>query len=195
MRDYKGHKVLSHGGGYDGMYSRVVLVPEERLGMVVLTNSMTWLPTAACNRILDEFLGGDKKDWSTMMLEEFRENRRKFHQRITDATTPRIEDSRPSLELKHYTGTYTDPLYGKATVELANNELVLRFDVNQDLTADLDHLHLDTFRVDWRKEFAWFDGGNIQFMLNNKAEVSGFKLDIPNDDLWFYEFDFRRAEN
>ena len=60
--DFKGYKLLEHGGGYDGMFSRVVLVPEDKLGMVVLTNSMTSLPLVACNRVLDEFLGGILSD-------------------------------------------------------------------------------------------------------------------------------------
>ncbi|MGI9517077.1 MAG: serine hydrolase, partial [Pirellulaceae bacterium] len=185
MRDYKGRKVLSHGGGYDGMYSRVVLVPEENIGMVVLTNSMTWLPTVACNRILDEFLGGDKKDWSSLMLGEFQDDRRKFQQRISDATTAQLPDTKPSRDLNHYAGTYVDAMYGDATVKLEDGNLVLNFAVNPDLTADLIHLHLNTFRVDWRKEFAWFGAGNIQFDLDSKAQVTGFQLDIPNDDLWF----------
>ena len=58
LNDDRGRLVVSHGGGYDGMFSRVVLVPEEKLGMAVLTNSMTSASTAVTNMILDAYLGG-----------------------------------------------------------------------------------------------------------------------------------------
>ena len=38
LRDYRGRKLATHTGGLDGMTSRTLLVPEERLGIVVLTN-------------------------------------------------------------------------------------------------------------------------------------------------------------
>src|SRR4030095_13609878 len=37
INDYQGRKIISHGGGLDGMVSRVALMPEENLGLVVLT--------------------------------------------------------------------------------------------------------------------------------------------------------------
>src|SRR3954447_21509802 len=38
MRDYRGRKIVSHGGALTGMLSTVQLVPEEHLGIVLLTN-------------------------------------------------------------------------------------------------------------------------------------------------------------
>src|SRR5690606_41500865 len=54
LNDYKARKIVSHGGGYDGMFSRVMMVPEENLGIVVLTNSTTGISTAITNMIADE---------------------------------------------------------------------------------------------------------------------------------------------
>src|SRR5207245_11478913 len=50
LRDYHGRKLVLHSGGLTGYLSQVVMVPEERLGVVVLTNgdanetvgSITW---------------------------------------------------------------------------------------------------------------------------------------------------------
>jgi CubicO group peptidase (beta-lactamase class C family) len=38
LRDYRGRKLVTHTGGLSGMVSRVALVPEENLAIVVLTN-------------------------------------------------------------------------------------------------------------------------------------------------------------
>ncbi len=194
MRDFKGRKILAHGGGYDGMFSRVVLVPEENLGIVVLTNSMTSLPTVACNRILDEFLGGDKPDWNALLLKEFHQDREKFEQRIADSMKPRLSGTSPSLPLEKFAGRYTDTMYGDAEITLQDGRLTLNFSVAPERKATLTHMHHDTFAIQWQTTSAWFGGGNIQFFANNRAEISRFRLDIPNDDFWWHEFEFKRVK-
>ena len=194
MRDFKGRKILAHGGGYDGMFSRVVLVPEENLGIVVLTNSMTSLPTVVCNRILDEYLGGDKPDWNALLLEEFHQDREKFEQRIAESMKPRLLGTAPSLPLDQFVGRYVDTMYGLAEISLRDSQLSLTFAVAPERKATLTHMHNDTFAIHWQKPSAWFGGGNIQFFSTNKAEISNFRLDIPNDDFWWQEFDFKRVK-
>ena len=71
MEDYHGRKIICHGGGLDGMISRVMLVPEEKLGIVILTNSINSLPPALGYRIVDAFFGVPDKDWSQYYLERF----------------------------------------------------------------------------------------------------------------------------
>lgn len=193
MRDYKGRKVISHGGGYDGMYSRVVLVPELDFGVVVLTNSMTSLPSAVCNRILDEFLGGDVRDWSRLMLTEFRDDRKQFDERVRKSISPAVTGTAPSLPPEKYAGTYRDVMYGEAVIKNVDGRLSLSFAVNPHLSANLTHMHLNTFAVRWNRTVAWFESGNLQFRLDNKTNVTSFVLDIPNDDFWFYEHEFARV--
>jgi hypothetical protein len=62
------------------------------------------------------------------------------------------------------------------------------------MIADLEHQHYDSFVIRWRNKFAWFDEGSILFVANARGEFDQFKLDVPNEDLWFYELDFRRAK-
>ncbi|MEM8681168.1 MAG: serine hydrolase [Planctomycetota bacterium] len=192
LRDYKGHLIISHGGGYDGMYSRVVLVPELDLGVVVLTNSMTSLPTAITNRVLDQFLGGEPRDWSGEMLPAFRQDRENFYQRIASQVTPVTTDSQPSKPLEAFVGSYQDAMYGEATIALEEDRLVLRLVPFPALVADLEHLHYDTFVVRWRNQFAWFEEGTCTFSLDDAGRVTSFVMQVPNDDLWFHELDFRR---
>ena len=39
LQDYQGRKLVGHTGGVAGFVSRVMLVPEENLGIVILTNA------------------------------------------------------------------------------------------------------------------------------------------------------------
>lgn len=191
--DYQGRKVVGHGGGYDGMYSRVMLVPSEQLGVVVLTNSMTGISTAISYTVLDELLGVESRDWSSRMLGEYRGSRRAFERRIQRVITPVAEGTQPSRELSAYAGRYRCAMYGDATVEVEDNRLVLRLLPNPQLVADLEHLHYDTFVIHWREELAWFGSGTANFTMNARGEFAAIELDVPNDDMWFYELDLRRV--
>ena len=75
---------------------------------------------------------------------------------------------------------------------LENGGLVLRLLPNPDLVADLTHWHLDTFHLKWRKDFPWFADGKAQFVLDNAARITEMKLDVPNEDFWFWEPKFVR---
>ena len=192
LADYRGRQTAGHGGGYDGMYSQVLLIPEENLGVVVLTNSMTGLPQALCMSIADQFLGGPTQDWLTDGLKRDRQGREDFVARIADAVKPKASGTRPSHETAAYAGTWRCPLYGDAKVSEENGGLVLRLLPNPDLVADLEHLHYDTFVIRWRKTFAWFAEGTIQFVPDADGVFQQLRLNVPNDDLWFDELQLRR---
>jgi CubicO group peptidase (beta-lactamase class C family) len=192
LNDYKGRMIVSHGGGYDGMFSRVVLVPEEKLGVVVLTNSMTGISTAIANYVVDAFLDGEERDWSRTMLEGFKDGREAFEARQSRLVENRVEGTSPSLPLGGYTGRYGGAMYGEATISEEDGALVLRLLPNPDLVADLSHLHHDTFLVRWRERFSWFGQGTATFVLDASGDVSEIHLVVPNDDLWFHELELTR---
>ncbi len=193
LADYKGKLTVSHGGGYDGMYSHVLLVPEEKLGVVVLTNSMTGISTPLANTIVDNFLGGDQTDWLTSGLEKDHADRATFFKRIRDTITAKAAGTQPSRCVDACSGTFRCPLYGDATVTVENRKLVLRLLPNPELIADLTHLQYDTWVIHWRKDFAWFAEGTIQFVPDSAGIFQELRLDVPNDDLWFDELKLRRV--
>lgn len=193
LSDYKGHKIVGHGGGYDGMYSQVLMVPEKKLGVVVLTNSMTSISNLLAYRALDLFLGGEQKNWSAENLQQFRKSREEFEGNIAKAITAVAKNTAPSHPTKDYAGQYRCALYGDAEVSVENDKLVLRLLPYPDLVADLEHLHYDTFVIRWRKEFAWFESGSAHFIANAKGDFTEIALDVPNEDLWFYELKLKRV--
>lgn len=192
LMDYLGHKVVSHGGAYDGMYSRVALVPEENLGIVVLTNSMTSLPTALTYRVLDAYLGGEAHDWSAIFLADAERDRQRWAARWDTWDRARVPNTKPSLPLDRYAGTYGGSLYGDAVVERDGGRLVVRLLPNPDLTGDLIHWHHDTFQLTWRHEFPWFGRGWVQFVMDRTGEVVAMTIDVPNEDFWFTELEFTK---
>ncbi len=193
LSDYQGRKIVGHGGGYDGMYSQVLMVPEERIGVVVLTNSMTSITGLLAYRAIDELLGVADKDWSEENLKQFRSSREDFAKRIQDAVTPVATGTQPSHKLEDFNGTFRCPMYGDAVVELQDNHLVLKLLPYPALVADLKHLHYDTFEIRWRNEFAWFENGTAHFSDDAKGIIQRIDLNVPNEDLWFHELKLSRV--
>ena len=169
LMDYLGRKVVSHSGAYDGMFSRVALVPEENLGMVVLTNSATGIGLALMYQILDTYLDGPEQDWSQQSLQWEMAGRRGFGEGIEAIEKNRVPATAPSLALEAYTGTYGGSMYGDATVTIDADSLVLQLLPTPGLVGDLRHLHYDTFVVEWRNRFPWFGKGTVQLCWMPRA--------------------------
>ncbi len=191
LSDYQGKKIVAHGGGYDGMYSQVMMIPEEKIGVVVLTNSMTSISEPICFRVLDKLLQLPERDWCGEALPAFRKSREDFQARIDRAVEPVVKNTRPSHELSAYAGKFRCPLYGDATVTVENGGLVLQLLPNPAMIADLSHIHYDTFKIRWRNDFAWFEEGSAHFVADAKGNFVELKLDVPNDDLWFHELELK----
>jgi CubicO group peptidase (beta-lactamase class C family) len=61
LRQWNGHKVVEHGGNIDGFNSQVALMPDQKLGFVLLTNvTASPLGTFAMNTIWKNLVGEPK---------------------------------------------------------------------------------------------------------------------------------------
>ena len=196
LSDYQGRKLVSHGGGLDGMISRVAMMPEENLGLVILTNSESALTTVLANKIFDVFLGVPKRDWSAEVMA-----RSKRGEEDAKAAAKRLEDSRVpntklSLPTAAYAGTYSGAMYGDARVTEENGKLVLRLVPSPNFVGDLEHWHFDTFSIKWRDSIVYpFGPGFVSFIIDPQGKVSEMKLDVPNPDFDFKELEFKRVSD
>jgi CubicO group peptidase (beta-lactamase class C family) len=125
LRDYRGHKTVSHSGGLAGMTSHTELVPSEKLGVVVLTNMESALSDAVCQRVVDAYLGAPPTDWAALIA-GYQRHQDSVGQAMERAqSAARAADSKPSLPLDKYAGRYTDAMYGDATITDEGGHLVL----------------------------------------------------------------------
>ncbi len=193
LADYQGRKVVSHGGGMTGMISQTALMPEENLGVVILTNSETGLPGWMVNKVFDVFLGAPKRDWSAEMLARVKqvEAAGKAEEAKTEAA--QVRGTKPSLAQATYVGTYSSQLYGDARITEENGKLVLQLAPAPNFIGDLEHWHYDTFRVKWRDSVRYaFPKGYVTFTLKANGQLDEMKIDCPNPDFDFTELDFKR---
>ena len=128
LSEYRGSKIVSHTGGLLGYVSRVTLVPDLNLGVVVLTNQQSGGAFQSLTyRILDHFMNAPATDWIAAFKKSDEMGAARAAEVEKRQSSARARDSKPSLALARYAGRYTDAWYGDATISLENDRLVLRF--------------------------------------------------------------------
>ena len=118
---FRGHSLITHGGHIDGFITEVAFLPEEHLGVVILTNSSStgkFLASALRNIIFDKFLHTNDVDWLKIETENY--NKEKESLRMPEGIVG-IEKS--IQELQEYTGTYFNPAFGSVLVFVENGTL------------------------------------------------------------------------
>jgi CubicO group peptidase (beta-lactamase class C family) len=196
LNDYQGRKVVSHGGGLDGMISQTAMMPEENLGLVVLTNSQTPVNTIMQNKIFDVMLNiSPKRDWSAEILQRVNAGKKAEVEEDAKIVAARIQNTKPTLAISNYAGTYTSQMYGDVTISEENGKLVMRLKPSPNFVADLEHWQNDKFQIKWRNSVNYaFPRGFVTFTIDKNGKTDELKIDQPNDDFWFYELELKRTK-
>jgi CubicO group peptidase (beta-lactamase class C family) len=151
LRDYHGRKLVGHTGGVAGFVSRVMLVPEENLGVVILTNAEEGGAfDSILFHVLDYYLNLPPTDWIAAFKAIKDTQEKAAAEAMKQAEGARAADSKPSLPLEKYAGTYNDAWYGSITIRGENGGLVMTFDHTPSMIGDLQHWQHDTFKAHWR---------------------------------------------
>jgi CubicO group peptidase (beta-lactamase class C family) len=190
VTDYRGRMMVSHTGGLPGYVSKVTMLPELRLGVVVLTNQESGAAfNAITYHVLDHYLGVPPVDYLGIYARSAARVDSLVVVAARTAATTRDSVSGPSLPLARYAGTYTDPWYGEIAVTLEGGRLVMRFSHTPSLTGDLEHWQHDTFIARWRDRELRADA-YVTFALNPDGSIDQAKMAAvsPATD---FSFDFQ----
>jgi CubicO group peptidase (beta-lactamase class C family) len=148
LHDYRGQAVAMHTGSIDGMSALIGLIPERRLGVYVLANlDHAELRHALMYRVFDMYSGNPPRDWSKELLALYARLEREADSARRQQEQRRVADTRPSLPLERYAGTYTNQTYGNAVVTLRQG--ALHFAFGRGRLGSLTHWHYDTFQAQW----------------------------------------------
>jgi hypothetical protein len=184
LRDYRGRLVIGHTGGLRGMVSRVMLVPEEQLGVVVLTNQESdEARDALAYRLLDLGLQAPPTDWLAAFKRSADVDAAKEKAAEQAQQEARAGDSKPSLPLPRYAGRYRDAWYGDVALDESEGKLVLRFSHTPSLVADLVHWQYDTFVARWRDRTV--PDAFVSFALRPDASIEQIRMRAVSPDADF----------
>ncbi|MFC3200114.1 serine hydrolase [Parapedobacter deserti] len=148
--DYRGVRVVGHGGLLTGFVSQIAMVPERNLGVVVLTNQLAsgayW---SIINHVLDYYLESQPFDWIAGYKKELdRSQARQDSIRAHDKPVDPDTTLRRTLPMADYAGAYRDKLIGRTVISQVGDS-ALRLDVvkSPQYSGRLRHFHGDLFRL------------------------------------------------
>jgi hypothetical protein len=182
INDRNGKLVYSHTGGVDGFLSSVMFIPEEKIGIVVLTNTdQNNFFQNLTDEIRDAFLGLPYQDYSDKSFDIFKKYINKSNAKVDSLRNVVKLFNKPSVSLENYTGTYTNEVYGDIAIKLEKNNLNIHFSHHPDLIGKLGYLKNDIFLCTYSNpEMGIVE---IPFKVEND-KVSGLTLRVAD----FVEF-------
>ena len=190
LRDYRGQKLVTHTGGLPGYVSKVAMLPGLGLGIAILTNQESSAAyDSLANQIMDAYIGAPQTDW--IAAYEAIEKRSVDAMRAANANTAGARDaqSRPSLPLDRYAGTYRDAWYGDVVITRGANGLTITFSRTPSLAGTLEHWQHDTFVARWTNRELRADAF-VTFALapDGRIDQARMRAVSPETD---FSFDFQ----
>ena len=174
--DDQGRLRLTHSGGfYMGASTNVSLVPDEGLGIVILSNGM---PTGMVEGIAASFIdhalyGKLTQDW----LSIYKGVVARMAQ-AQDLTPPYAIKPTPAIAAlppEMYLGTYSNTLYGNVSVVEGDDGLTI-VQGPKEMTFDMTHFNRDTFTYVTRGEYAVGTAG-IFFHIGADGKATSVTLE------------------
>jgi len=187
INDMAGKILCSHTGGVDGFLSCVMFMPEEQLGIVVLTNSdQNGLYNSLANEIRDAFLELPLKNYSARSLARFRAGQVADSGRLDSLRQIVSKGNKPAFPLSSYCGRYTNEVYGDIFVQAENTQLSITFSNHPDMKASLEYLENNSFLCTYSNpEMGVFE---MPFHVTD-GKVTGLTLRV-SDFLEFLPYEF-----
>lgn len=189
--DYRGRKMVRHTGGLPGFVSRVAMIPEEGIGVAVLTNQESGAAfDAIAFHILDHYLEVEPPydwlgGWKALVARIDSLNAAA----VSETAAARDSTAGPSLPIEKYAGIYEDPWYGDVGISLEGDGLVMRFSRTPLMVGDLEHWQYDTFLVRWRDRALRADAF-VTFQLEPDGEIERVRMEPASPTVDFsYDFE------
>lgn len=165
---YRGHHLVWHNGGIDGFYALLSLLPDENLGVVILTNLQDQpVPEVVAYKIYDHILGLDSIDWASRFQQLEAKEKTAEAEAKKSGITSRKSGTHPSHDLKDYAGRYQNPGYGFLTIQSTGSGFTATLNK---ISVPLQPYHYDVFQVPE-------DGGwplaetKVRFLTNMDGDI------------------------
>jgi CubicO group peptidase (beta-lactamase class C family) len=175
VSEYRGHAIHEHGGAVAGFRARLILVPRQKLGLVVLTNLEDMeVVAAAGNNLLDFLLGLEQRNWNAFFSEEREKVMQTDNERLRKRLAGQVSGTKPK-ELDLYVGRYSEPAYGIVAITRSGGSLELRWSSYQ---LPLTHFHYDSFLTPKQHPRlpAALRAETVVFEMNEDAEMSTLRF-------------------
>jgi CubicO group peptidase (beta-lactamase class C family) len=188
VQDYRGAKLIWHGGAVFGSLAAVALLPDQDVGIFVAVNSEEGeMVRGLMYELLDHYLKLPPGHWPEK-FHDFKESRLKAAASQVQAAEAKPAAMGPSLPLERYAGDYADPWYGTIKVRKSDAGLTIEFPHSTGLNGPLTHYQYDTFKTN--PSLKWMEPAYVTFSLDADGKVDRVTMKAVNpavDFSWDYQ--------
>lgn len=200
LSDVKGYKQVSHTGGLAGIVTQVLMIPDIKLGIIVLTNQQSGAAfQAISSTIKDSYLEVKGIDRVTQLAEK-RKKQEEDAKKITDAIWKDIETQQKSAtktDTATYIGTYTDNWFGDIIISTKKGKLWFDSKRSPRLTGEILPYKGNTLIVKWVDRSMDADA-YLKFNLDNTGKGAELKMEaispLTDFSFDFQDLDFKRKK-
>ena len=171
LQEYAGRKIVAHTGGVNGFVTSVCLIPEEKLGIVVLTNTdANGFYEALRNEIEDAYLGLPYRNYSSLYLQQMKKQQEEDEKEWKAARDTIAGKPATALPLAAYAGDYNHEVYGNMTIRLEKDTLIMRFEHHKGRYATLEPLGGNRFYCTYNDPL--YGRKKLEFTVQNNHVAS-----------------------
>ncbi len=173
---YRGHKLVHHGGNIDGFSALLTFMPQDKIGIVILTNmNGSPLPNLVSYNIYDRLLGLDQVPWTPRLKEDEKKQKESADEAKRNGLTSKKPNTHPSHDLANYAGDFENPGYGVAKIERDGGDFKFTFN---GLHVPLKHFHYDVFEIP--EDSTDVPPTKITFHTNLQGDIDSFSAPLES---------------
>ncbi len=192
LSDLKGNLKVEHTGGFPGMLSKTVLIPDINLGVVILTNTSNdgaGVFGSLSNSIVEAYLGMDDFGWIDKYAARFASMKAKGDSVADQVWAAVAKADKSAVNESNYQGMYADKWFGKMEVYKKDDKLCIRSLRSPKLTGTMYFYKANTFAIKWDYRDMECDAFAM-FSLDEEGKAQELKMKgiSPNID---FSFDFQ----
>lgn len=170
-REYHPNPIIWHTGGTSGCTTMAAFIPNENIGIIILTNSVNKLPERLAYYFFDRYFDRPVTDWFAIFLEQEQEKKEKS--KIEEPAAPKKPI--PSLPLEVYAGEYENNIFGEIIASVEKGHLILTAGPKK-MKIKLTHFDGNIFQAE-SDDFGG-DCGFAAFEVNAMREVEVLNMDL-----------------
>lgn len=173
VQSYRGHRLVHHGGNIDGFTALVGMMPDDSVGIAILTNQDgSALPMIAMLTIYDKLLGFEEINWNERLKGQKAQAEAVTEEAPKTEDASRVRGTRPSHDLEAYAGSYEHPAYGTVHITVERDRLKLAYN---SFSGTMEHFHYDVFKSGFPEPFSEI---RVQFESSIRGDIDRLQMQL-----------------
>jgi CubicO group peptidase (beta-lactamase class C family) len=176
-REYSPNPIIWHNGGTTGCNTMVALIPEEKIGIVILSNMTqgSALADALAFRFFDMYFDKPFYDWNAKYFAELKEKEAKQKKEVP----VKPSSPAPALPVEICKGEYSNPIYGNINIiEKSGNLFFFMGPIKMEVTMKPWNGNIYSVSIDEMEENAGF----ATFDIDPDGKITGLTLSLIERD-------------